>query len=608
MKESYIEGPATHDDPESCAVARKGGGEALTGAHAGRLLSREITSFREPTLLSCAEGNTSPGASASLKMSRRGRGNPSMRGISVRENREIPGMPVADGAAGRAGKAKSRTPAMHGPGKSDSPIVPTKPPNKAGEPGAEAVEGRRAGQGQCGTAKRAPDAELDQCAPNALDRIREAARRDRKLRFTNLLHHVTIDRLRQAYLALSKKAAPGVDGVTWAQYGEDLETNLQDLHARLHRGVYRAKPSRRVYIPKADGRQRPLGIAALEDKLLQRAVGEVLQAIYEVDFLGFSYGFRPRRSQHQALDALFVGIERQKVNWVLDADIRGFFDAISHEWLGKFLEHRIADRRLLRLIAKWLSAGVMEDGEWRQSPEGTPQGASLSPLLANLYLHYVLDLWIHQWRQKQAQGEVIIVRYADDFIIGFQSRSDAERCMEELRARLKKFSLELHPEKTRLIEFGRFAVENRRKRGLGKPETFNFLGFTHACASARSGKFQVRRRTMSKRMRDKLHEVKAELRRRWHQPIPEQGEWLGKVVSGYFAYHAVPYNTKALRRFRDEVERHWRKTLRRRSQRDRTTWEDMRRFSKQWLPKPRILHPWPDKRFDVRTRGRSPVR
>jgi group II intron reverse transcriptase/maturase len=438
--------------------------------------------------------------------------------------------------------------------------------------------------------------------------VREAARKDRNAKFTALLHHVTVERLRSAYHALHRKAAPGVDGVTWEQYGENLEDNLRDLHSRVHRGGYRARPSRRVCIPKADGRQRPLGIASLEDKILQRAVVEVLNAIYEADFLGFSYGFRPKRSQHDALDALAVGIRTRKVNWVLDADIRGFFDAIDHETLLQFAEHRIADRRVLRLIQKWLSAGVMDHGKWTKSTEGTPQGATVSPLLANLYLHYAFDLWAEQWRRRHCRGGMTIVRFADDFVVGFQHRADATRFQRELRERLRKFSLELHPEKTRLIEFGRYAADRRRERGLGKPETFDFLGLTHICARTRAGKFQLRRQTMRKRQRAKLHEVKGELMRRRHLPIPDQGRWLGNVVRGYFAYHAVPTNIRALQAFRTQVERHWLRALRRRGQRDRTTWERMRLLSERWIPKPRILHPWPNERFDAKTRGRSPVR
>jgi group II intron reverse transcriptase/maturase len=441
-----------------------------------------------------------------------------------------------------------------------------------------------------------------------LDRVRQAARRDKGAKFTALLHHVTVDRLRRAFWTLKRQAAPGVDGVTWSQYRENLEGNLHDLHARLHRGAYRAKPTRRRYIPKADGRLRPLGIAALEDKLVQRAVVEVLNAVHETDFLGFSYGFRPGRNQHDALDALAAALQTRKVNWVLDADIRGFFDAIDHGWLMRFVQHRIADRRVLRLLRKWLDAGVVEDGTWRASEEGTPQGATISPLLANVFLHYVLDLWVQQWRRRHARGEVVIVRYADDFICGFQHRTDAERFLGELRNRLGTFSLELHPQKTRLIEFGRYAAARRKERRLGKPETFNFLGLTHSCGQAGEGRFLLRRRTMRQRMRDTLREVKEELQRRRHRPLPEQGAWLGSVVRGFFAYHAVPTNWQSLQTFHTQVERHWLRALRRRGQRNRTTRERMRALSRRWLPRPRILHPWPTDRFVVRTRGKSPVR
>ena len=497
---------------------------------------------------------------------------------------------------------------MDGQGKSDRPVVPAKPPNNVVPAAtAEEVEGRGLAKGNTDQ-QNAPRTQRRTRAHSALDRVREAARRDRKARFTALLHHLTIDRLREAFFALRRKAAAGVDGVTWEQYRADLEENLRGLHDRLQRGAYRAKPSRRVYIPKADGRHRPLGIASLEDKIVQRAVVEVLNAIFEVDFLGFSYGFRPGRSPHDALDALATAIYRKKVNWVLDADIRGFFDAIDHGWLIRFIEHRIADRRILRLIRKWLRAGVLEEGRRKKSEEGTPQGATVSPLLANLFLHYVFDLWAQQWRRRNAGGEVILVRYADDFIVGFERRSDAERFLRELRERVRKFSLELHPEKTRLIEFGRYATERRGERNLGKPETFNFLGFTHICAKTRSGKFLLIRRTEAPRMRAKLQEVKRDLRRRWHQPIREQGRWLGSVVRGYYAYHAVPTNMSALQAFRTQVERYWLHALRRRSQRDRTNWARMRVLSQRWLPTPRIQHPWPTERFYVKTRGRSPVR
>jgi group II intron reverse transcriptase/maturase len=431
--------------------------------------------------------------------------------------------------------------------------------------------------------------------------VREVARRDKEARFTALLHHVSLGRLRAAYWAIRPQAAPGVDGVTWAEYGQDLEVNLQDLHARVQAGRYRAKPSRRVYIPKADGRQRPLGIASLEDKVVQRAVVEVLNAVYEVDFRGFSYGFRPGRGPHHALDALAVGIKRRNVNWVLDADIRDFFNRIDHSWLGKFLEHRIADKRVLRLIGKWLAAGVIEDGEWAECDEGAPQGASASPLLANVYLHYVLDLWVDWWRRRHAHGDVIIVRFADDFIVGFEYEEDAQRFLVELRERLARFGLDLHPDKTRLIEFGRRAARSRARRGLGKPETFDFLGFTHVCGKSKSGRFWLKRITTSKRMRAKLREVNDQLKRRRHQPIPVQGQWLRSVVQGHRAYYAVPGNTDAVAAFRTQVTRHWYQALRRRSQRTRITWARMSRIADRWLPPVRVMHPFPDVRFAART-------
>lgn len=496
---------------------------------------------------------------------------------------------------------------MHGDRKSDRLVVPEKLPNKAGVPAAEAVEGRGLGEGNAASTTRLGHG-AGMGVPSGLDRVRRVAKQDKEVRFTALLHHVDVDRLRAAYWALEPKAAPGVDGVTWWDYGQDLEENLRDLHARVHRGAYRARPSRRVYIPKADGRQRPLGVAALEDKLLQRAVVEVLNAVYEADFLGFSYGFRPGRSQHQALDALSFGMLRKKVSWVLDADIRGFYDAIDHGWMLKFLEHRIADRRILRLIYKWLKAGVIENGEWSETLEGTAQGASVSPLLSNVYLHYVFDLWAEQWRRRHARGDVVIVRFADDYIVGFQHEGDARRFLAELRGRLAEFCLELAPEKTRLIEFGRFAAERRAKRGLGKPETFQFLGFTHVCAKTRNGRFKLKRITDAKRMRAKLHKLKGECRRRMHQPIPEQGRWLASVLQGHYNYYGVPDNIEAVQAYRDQATRHWYAALRRRSQRSRLTWERMHRLAQRWLPPAKIMHPWPVDRFDARTRARSPVR
>jgi len=422
------------------------------------------------------------------------------------------------------------------------------------------------------------------------------------LRFTALLHHIyNLETLRLSYFSLKKEAAPGVEGETWRHYGEQLEKNLQDLSGRLKRGAYRAKPVRRVYIPKADGRQRPLGVTALEDKIVQRAAVEVLNAIYETDFLGFSYGFRPRRSQHQALDALYTGLLTRKVNWVLDLDIKGFFDGISHEWLVKFIEHRVADRRVVRLIQKWLNAGVLEDGNRIRVEEGTPQGGSASPLLANVYLHYVFDLWAQAWRRKRAHGDVIVVRFADDIVLGFRVKPDADQFRVELTERMRKFNLELHPEKTRLLEFGPFA-QNRQRRGEEKPETFNFLGFTHICVKKRSnGMYTVLRQTIRKRLQAKLNEVKAELRRRMHVPIPQQGKWLQAVVRGHVRYNGVPMNHPALRILRHQVGRLWHRTLSRRSQNGRVLWDRMRRLIKHWLPLPTVCHPYPLRRMGVVT-------
>ena len=338
--------------------------------------------------------------------------------------------------------------------KSDGPVVPLKSPNNVGQPAAEEMEERGPAKGNP-LKQNAPRTQGRTGAPSALERVRLAAASDRRMRFTALLHHIyDVHRLRAAYLALKREAAAGVDGETWRHYGEQLEDNLHDLSERLKRGAYRAKPVRRVYIAKTDGRQRPLGVTALEDKIVQRATVEVLNAIYETDFLGFSYGFRPGRSQHNALDALYTGLLTRKVNWVLDLDIKSFFDGISHEWLVKFIEHRIADRRVVRLIQKWLNAGVLEDGKRMRMEEGTPQGGSASPLLANVYLHYVFDLWVQAWRRKRAHGDMIVVRFADDIVLGFNSKADADQFRVELTERMRKFHLELHPEKTRLLEFG----------------------------------------------------------------------------------------------------------------------------------------------------------
>jgi group II intron reverse transcriptase/maturase len=440
-------------------------------------------------------------------------------------------------------------------------------------------------------------------APSALERIRQAASKDKEMRFTALFHHIYApEALRTAYLCLKREAAPGVDGETWRHYGEALEDNLQNLSHRLKQGTYRAMPVRRVYIPKADGRLRPLGVTALEDKIVQRAAVEVMNAIYETDFLGFSYGFRPRRSQHNALDALYTGLLTKKVNWVLDLDIRGFFDAISHEWLVKFIAHRIADRRVVRLIQKWLNAGVLEDGKRIRMEEGTPQGGSASPLLANIYLHYVFDLWAQAWRQKQAHGDVIVLRYADDIVVGFQNEVDAKQFRAELAGRFGKFSLELHPDKTRLLEFGPFAARNRKRRGEGKPETFDFLGFTHICGKKRgNGYFTVIRQTIRKRQQAKLNSVKAELRQRMHAPIRDTGKWLRSVVSGHIRYYGVPMNSHALKTFRFKVGWLWHRALSRRSQNGRVTWDRMRRLIDRWLPPVRVYHPFPLRRMGVIT-------
>ena len=475
-------------------------------------------------------------------------------------------------------------------------------------PTAEEVEGRRLTKGnpnQQNMLRTQGRARMH----SALERVRRAAEQDRKLRFNSLLHHVySTDTLREAYFRLDRKAAPGVDGVTWEQYGKELEAKLQDLSGRLQRGAYRARPVRRVTIPKPDGRERPIGVTTVEDKVVQQATVRVLNAVYETDFLGFSYGFRPGRSQHNALDAVTVGLERRKVNWVLDADIQGFFDAISHEWLVKFVEHRIGDQRMVRLIQKWLNAGVLENGKRIRVEQGTPQGGSASPLLANIYLHYAFDLWAHAWRGNQPSGDVIIVRYADDIVVGFQYRSDAEQFRADLQERFAKFGLSLHPDKTRLIEFGRFAETNRRGRSEDKPESFDFLGFTHYCGKTRKGKFTVKRRTMSKRVRRKLKEVKAEMKHRMHDPVPEVGRWLKSVLEGHFRYYGVPHNRPALDAFRSALARLWRGVLSQRSQKGYVTWERMVRLKRRWFPSARIYHPYPSQRLRVSTRGRSPVR
>jgi group II intron reverse transcriptase/maturase len=489
-------------------------------------------------------------------------------------------------------------PLMYDPEKSDSGIVAAKPTNKAGRPAAEPVEprpGTKGNVGQQSTHRAQHRARVTQ----ALDRVRKAARLKKKERFTALLHHITVDTLWTAFYALRRKAAPGVDGMTWQDYEADLEPRLRELHKRVLRGTYRPQPSRRTYIPKADGKQRPLAIAALEDKIVQGATVMVLNAIYEGDFVGFSYGFRPGRGPHDALDALTVAITTRKVNWILDADVQNFFGSVSQDWLIQFLEHRIGDKRIIRLIRKWLRAGILEDGVITVDDRGTGQGSVISPLLANVYLHYCFDLWAERWRRREAHGDMIIVRYADDLVAGFEHEDDARRFLDAMRDRFEAFALTLHSDKTRLIEFGRYAVTNRKKRGLGKPETFMFLGFIHICGKSRRGNFLLERKTRRDRLRTKLQDIKAELRRRMHQPIPVQGKWLRQVVTGHFAYYAVPTNGRALSAFRYYVTDLWRRTLRRRSQRDGFTWNRMTKLADDWLPQTRILHPWPQQRFAV---------
>ncbi len=483
--------------------------------------------------------------------------------------------------------------------KSDVPIVPVKGANKAGVYAAERVEGSGAKERNAAlqsTGRTQRRASVSQ----AQGRIREAVSRDKGERLTALLHHMTVDALRHAFFNLKRAAAPGVDGMTWDEYANGIEGRLADLHGRVHRGAYRALPSRRKFIPKPDGRLRPLGIAALEDKIVQGALVAILTPVYEAAFLGFSYGFRPGRSQHDGLDALAYGIARRKVHWILDADIRSFFDTISHDWLIKFVEHRIGDKRVIRLIQKWLKAGVLEEGLGIATTQGTPQGGVISPLLANIYLHYVFDLWAWRWRKRRSNGDMIVVRYADDTVLGFEHREDAERFLADLANRLAQFALSLHPGKTRLIEFGKEAIDERNQRGEGRPETFDFLGFTHYCMRKKDGTgFKLGRKTQAKRQRAKLKAIKDTLRKHMHATIGEQGRWLAAVLRGYFAYFAVPTNRASLSAFRQQVKERWLRALRRRSQQRHLTWSGVQTFVDRHLPVPRILHPWPEQRFHV---------
>jgi RNA-directed DNA polymerase len=521
-----------------------------------------------------------------------------MHGSSLHGNRESPDISLNGNIKDRSGKVENHTPDMNVSGQSDSPILPKKQPNKAGLlDAAEVVEGRGLIKGN-GSQKAAFRTQGREDASTGLRGVRKVARKDKRVRFTSLMHHITIDLLGESFYNLKRQASPGVDGMTWEEYEVGLDNRLKELHNRVHRGTFRAQPSKRTYIPKADGRKRPLGIASLEDKIVQQAVVTVLNEIYEEDFVNFSFGFRPGRSQHDALDALWVGLMMRKVNWVLDADIQGFFDTLDHKWMMKFLEHRIADRRILRLIRKWLRAGVSEDGQWSRSELGTPQGSVISPLLANIYLHYVLDLWIKQWRKKKVEGDVIFVRYADDSISGFQHRYEAERFLHELGERMQQFGLTLHPDKTRLIEFGRFAAENRQKHGEKKPETFDFLGFKHICGCKKlSNGFTVKRKTVGKRLRARLQQVKQELYKQMHYSIPQQGLMLRRIVQGYLNYHAIHGNMHALETFVREIRRYWFRILCRRSQHHHMNWEKFSPIVDRWIPKPKILHPYPNVRF-----------
>jgi RNA-directed DNA polymerase len=555
MKEPYIEGLATHDDPESCGCIPQGSGRSVDRGTCGLGIEPRNSSSQG------ADGVTLTGRRDEQAQERESLLDPARsetprtHGSLPIRNWEILGSPAGDGTAGRIGKAESRKPVMHDARKSDGPEVPRKSPNKGGSPSAEGMEGRGPTKGNAGQ-RTTCRTQCRESVSSELERVREVARKDRKARFTALLHHVTVTRLRSCYIALSHKAAAGVDGVTWEQYGERLEENLQDLHARLHRGAYRAQPSRRVFIPKPDGKKRPLGIAVLEDKLVQRAVAEVMNAIYEVDFLGFSYGFRPGRSAHMALDALSVGITRRAVNFVFDADIRDFYGTIDHGWMMKFVEHRIADRRMLRLIQKWLKAGVLQEGSWTETTEGVPQGATISCLLANIYLHYVFDQWTQQWRKRHARGQVIVVRYADDVALGFQH----ERKLKVLeRVGRKAVAVWLGAARgqdaaaaLRRNGCSEATEESRRRetRDLRLPglhphlwEETALVGFSlRSVEPWPSG--SERNSGKSKRS----------FSRRRHRPIPEQGAWLASVVRGYAAYYAVPLNWRPGRRISSRGE------------------------------------------------------
>ena len=598
MKVRYGKDQANHSGPESCGGHREVSVEALTGETGRPAIEPRNQESGVPTLLSEAEGDMGHG------VNRRSCSDParsktlSMPGSLLHRSWEVSSAPDR-ASSGGARKVNNPNLAIDAAEKSDMFVVPRKSPNKGVVVPAEVMEGRSVAKGNTDQAPAPRTPSRKNGASMGLAGVRIAACRDRRQRFTALLHHITPRLLVESFYGLKRNAAAGVDGVTWREYEAILPQRVRELHRQIHVGAYRAQPSRRVFIPKSDGRLRPLGIAALEDKIVQQAVVTVLSMVYEQDFLGFSYGFRRGRGQHDALDALAVGIERRKVNWVLDADIRAFFDEIDHAWMLRSLEHRVADQRILRLIRRWLTSGVIENGKRVAAERGTPQGAVISPLLANIYLHYALDLWVHQWRRTQAAGEVIVVRYADDSVFGFESKATAQRFLQALQARMGRFGLTLHPDKTRLIEFGRFAAIKRRKRGQGRPETFDFLGFTHCCGTTRKGEFRLLRLTAKKRMRATLMALREALVRRRHEPINVVGQWLHRVVQGYFNYHAIPGNLKRLEGFRSEVCRAWRHALLRRSQRHRQSWERFNRLARRHVPYCRQIHPYPGARFDA---------
>lgn len=589
---------ANHSGPESCAVRREAYGEALTGETTGQPLSREISELGMPTLCAKAEGHTKHGDNRKPCFDPSRSQTLSMSGSLLHGSWEISSTPCgSETEQGGTEKATSRNAVIDVDEKSDRFVVPEKLPNKAGA--AEAMEERNLvkGNAQQSPASRTQSREI---ASMGLEGVHERARKDRRCRFTALLHHITPQLLVAGFYELKRNAAAGVDGISWAEYEPQLYSRVHELHREIHTGSYKAQAVRRVHIPKADGKTRPLGIAALEDKIVQQAVVTVLSTIYETDFMGFSYGFRPGRSQHKALDALYIGLHQRRISWILDADIKAYFDTIDHEWMMQFLAHRIADQRMLRLIRKWLTAGVMEDGIRHNSIQGIPQGAVISPLLSNIYLHYVYDLWAHRWRHQHS-GDVIIVRYADDSIVGFQHQGTAKRFLKDLRERLAHFGLELHPDKTRLLEFGRFAAENRASRGEGKPEVFDFLGFTHCCGKSKRGWFEVVRLTSKVRMRKTLAAIKQTLQRRRHESVQETGQWLERVVRGYFNYFAVPGNLGRLDGFRKAVCKLWRGALMRRSQKHCLQWSKFGKLADHFIPCCRLVHPYPKQRFRVTT-------